>query len=207
MSLENSQGLSESIELRREYFAGLVIALNEGRPLGLSQVLDLMNAVDAMHVDLTFEQMRELGNRCEQRVDARQWVISHLRSREERLTKQIELLKDARDLCRARTQDIKDDMLDEMRSKNFKKLVGQNFKASIRRSASVEVELPANGDTFAHFGHLMRVKYEWDKPAVKQALIASPIDLVGVARIVENESVNFTTRGAKEEEGDNELAV
>lgn len=183
----------------------VVMPVPELRPgMPLSQILDLMNAVDEGRAELTFDQMRELANMCERKVDARKWVLSYLESREERLSKQIEILRGARELARKRIDDIKADMIDDMREKGFKKLVGETFKVSIRRSAAVEVELPANGDTFGHFGQFMRVKYEWDKPLLKKALVENPMDLVGVARIVENESAVFTVRGAKEDEGDHE---
>jgi hypothetical protein len=83
-------------------------------------------------------------------------------------------------------------MLYAMNKNQFEKLSGNDFVVSIRKSQQVKANVEATQMTYLEHPELHRVKYEFDKVAIKEALKAGfPVPF---AEMVENQSLQFKVK-------------
>jgi hypothetical protein len=136
------------------------------------------------------EQIREiLGDK----VDSYKHIISLCDAEEARLADEIKAFQKSKKTVENARDRIKDTLLYVMKSKNFTKLPGDKFTASIRSRTTSVINRTATEADYIGFDNLVKVAFAWDSDAVKEVAKTD----VEVAKLLDEkttEYVQFTVR-------------
>jgi phage host-nuclease inhibitor protein Gam len=162
----------------------------------LAALLQLMEEVDGGLADLTPEQMRDIAQQAEVKVDSYAYMIEKFESEAARLDGRIKAFQEAKKSAIAKAESLRSLIAHHMQANGLTQMPGQDYRVSLRRSESVKVNTEPNADMYCAFAEYIRTKYEWDKAAVKQALKSGNTELEAFAKVVEGVSPQFQVKRA-----------
>lgn len=139
-------------------------------PKTLAQILKTLEEADNALLDLSPDDMRQLGSMLAEKVDAYHTVLSKMAAEEKRLREEAEsFLKPARALASAQER-LKQSMSFVMMENKYLRIPGDKYRVELKESKSVSCPLDPTKDDQWVYPDFVRVKFEWDKKALREAL-------------------------------------
>lgn len=167
------------------------------QPKTLADILDLLEAVDQGLVAVTPEKQAELGALLVAKIDNTAEVIQELESQEERLRAAAKKLTDGARQVASRIERIKSYMSFHMQANSFQQIPGEVWKARLNTALAVEPKREPNHVDYAEMPQFVRVKWEWKKKELKDALEALDPAAMEVATLVLSASVSIDVNKGK----------
>lgn len=157
----------------------------------MAEILRAMKASDDGLLELSLDEMRELGKKAEIKVDSYHHLISKLEARASELDNEARPLLKASSELKNKADGLKKILLFHMNEHGLTKMPGERFRVSLRTSKSVRI-FPGlePGVDIAH-ADFTRVKWEWNKVKITEALKAGDIQAMAIAEFEENQSIKF----------------
>lgn len=162
------------------------------RPETLGQILKLLTESDSALVNLDAQQLEQLGTMLADKVDAYKYVQEKIEAEVARLDARIKEFQQAKKSVTKAYERLKELLAFHMKSKGFPRLPGMDYVARLGSSKSVKMRRDdvSSLDVLNYTG-FVRVKYEWDKTAIKAALENKDPKAAEIAEIVESPWVTF----------------
>jgi hypothetical protein len=155
-------------------------------PKTLADILQFLDAVDQGVIDPTPEKKAEVAALLVAKIDSTAEVLDELEHQAERLRQASAKLAEGKRQVLARVERIKDYIAFHMQQGGFTQLPGECWKAKMTTGLSVLPKMEPE----AHLP-FVRVKFEWDKKALKAALEAMDPEAMKVAELVPSASVSM----------------
>jgi hypothetical protein len=168
------------------------LAAVESQPMTLAQILETLQAADDALIEMTTDQMAELGALLAQKVDGYRLVLTKMEAEEKRLREEAAaFLKPAQALAKAQDR-LKGAMIYHMVKHNMTRIPGESWRVDLKETKAVETpqEKPTSDDQW-NYPDFVRQKFEWDKVALKAALERDDPKAKEIARIVINMTPAF----------------
>jgi uncharacterized protein YbgA (DUF1722 family) len=160
-------------------------------PKTLAEILAYLDASDAGLIATSPEELSAIGHLLTSKVDATREVIDELESQAERLRVAAEKLTKGKRQVLARVERLKQYMAFHMNAFQFTQIPGEAWKVRLTSSESVEPMRDPELSDLEVAPECVRVKYEWNKKALKQALVSEDRWAKTVASLVPSNSVEF----------------
>lgn len=162
------------------------------KPKTLAEILAWLDAVDQGLIAATPEDQAHVGALLVAKIDNTKGVLDELEFQEKRLRAAAKELETGAGQVASRVKRMKSYMAHHMKAHGFTHLPGEVWKARLTGGVSAEpnYKTPVKGDV-EKAPHLVRVKYEWDKKALKAALEVGDEHARLVASLVESNSVSI----------------
>lgn len=154
------------------------------RPQTLGQILATLQAADDALIEMTPDQMRELGAMLAKKVDGYRTIMTKMAAEEARLREEADaFLKPARALAKAQER-LEQVMTFHMFEHKMTSIPGKSWRVELKESEAVDTPqaAPTNDDQW-NYPDFVRLKFEWDKVALKKALDAGDPKAKEVAKI------------------------
>ena len=159
---------------------------NIEQPKTLADILQFLDAVDQGVIDPTPERKAEVAALLVSKIDNTAELLDELEHQAERLRLASAKLSEGKRQVLARVDRIKDYMAFHMQHAGFTQLPGECWKAKLSTGIAVVPKRdPEAGLPF------VRVKYEWDKKALKTALESFDPKAMELANLVPSASVSI----------------
>lgn len=161
-------------------------------PQTLAQILDTLQAADDALIEMNVEQMAELGALLAAKVDGYRLVLTKMEAEETRLRAEADaFLKPARVLAKAQER-LKEAMAYHMTQHKMTRIPGEQWRVDLKESKAVECPqaTPTNDDQW-NYPDYVRLKFEWNKIALKAGLEKGDPKAMEVARFVTNHTPTF----------------
>ena len=169
------------------------------KPKTLAEILAWLDAVDQGLVpEATAEDQAHVGALLTAKIDNTADVDRQLEWDEKRLRDAADQLLDGARKIAARRERISQYIAYHMQAKGFTQLPGELWRAKLNTgiSAAPKSKKPAKADV-ENTPRFVRVKYEWDKTALKKALEALDPDAMKLATLVPSASVSIEAHTGK----------
>lgn len=166
----------------------------------LSEILSLMRASDEGMLDLSPEEMLQLGADGEVKVDGYYHMITKYLSESARLASIAKNFANAAAAHAAQADRMKNALCYHMRENGYASLPGQDWKVSLRASQKVAMKIPVpvpTAEQALQYADYVRVKYEWNKVALKTGLEFGDEIAIKVACLEESYWPDFDVKGLK----------
>lgn len=159
----------------------------------LQEILEAMANQEENWEILSTAEIESIKELLGEKVDAYKHIISLCDAEEDRLAEEIKAFQKAKKTVENAKDRIKETLMYVMKSKEFTKLPGEKFTASIRsRTTQVINRSPTEAD-YIGFDNLVKIAFAWDAAAVKEA---AKTDAEASALLTEKttEYIQFTIR-------------
>jgi hypothetical protein len=157
-------------------------------PKTLADILAWLDQVDQGLVVATPEEHAAVGALLVAKIDNTKGVIDELEFQAERLRKAAKELSDGARQVANRVDRIKGYIAHHMQANGFPQLPGECWKVKLTTGLGVEPKRDAGERDDPRF---IRVKYEWNKSALKAALESLDPVAMEVAELKSSTSVSF----------------
>jgi electron transfer flavoprotein alpha subunit len=163
----------------------------------LREILQALDDNDSGVIELSKEQMVELGSRLAAKIDAYRYIEDQAEADMKRLTATAKKFTAAKKQTEKAVKNLKTLLIYYMRSKEFREIPGNDWIAKLSTSQKVRVKKgePTANDVMSH-EKFVRIKYEWDKDALGEALKAGDETAKLIAEFEESYSAKFNVRKA-----------
>lgn len=168
------------------------LAAVEPQPMTLAQILDTLQAADDALISMTPEQMGELGALLAAKVDGYRLVLTKMEAEETRLRAEADaFLKPAKALAKAQER-LKEAMAYHMLSHQMTRIPGESWRVDLKETKAVETPQasPTNDDQW-NYSDYVRLKFEWNKIALKAGLEKGDPKAMEIAKFVTNHTPTF----------------
>ncbi len=166
-------------------------------PKTLADILAWLDATDSGLINPTPEQQAEVGALLAAKVDGTKDFIDELEYQAERLRVAAAQLAEGKRQVLARVDRLKSYMAHHMCEKAFQQIPGDVWKVRLTGSEAVETEVEPDAEYARLVPELVRVKYEWNKSALKKALESGDAEAAAIAKLVASKSVQFSVNKGK----------
>ncbi len=136
----------------------------------MSEILLLMQAADEGMAALSIEEMEDLADRLEDKVDGYQHYIDKCEWEAKRLDMRIKDFTATKKTLLNRGSNLKKLLAIHMQKHSFKFLRGNDHKASLTVSKKVKVTPKATSALYLEYSDFMTLSYKWDKKKIGAAL-------------------------------------
>lgn len=164
------------------------------RPKTLADILQYLDAVDQGVIDPSPDDKAAVAALLVAKIDNTADVIDELEYQAERLRTAAAKLSEGKRQVLARVERIKDYMAFHMKTAGFQQIPGDVWRAKLTTGLSVSIKREASERDDPRF---VRVKYEWDKKALKAALEGLDPVAMEVASLEASASVSIDVNKGK----------
>lgn len=160
----------------------------------LRQLLAQLQALDDDMIQLSLEDQTELIEAGRVKVDNYKYIIDKLDAQAAYLKAREDEYAQARRVVENNLRRIRDNLVRSMQTFGFDQFAGQTFTVRLAKAPpSVEVSGDCDAAMKIRWPDYVRVKYEWDKTALRDALKSgSDPDVTNVAALKENVYPRFS---------------
>lgn len=159
--------------------------------MSLAEILGLMQAADEGMVLLSLEEMGELADKLEDKVDGYKEYIDKCEAEVERLDKRVKMFAKTKSAIAKKVENLHKLLAFHMAKNSFKFMRGHDWKVVLTHSNSVEVKPDPTPDLYLEYPNFIRMKYEWNKVALSAALKAGDEKAAQIAERVEKINCKF----------------
>lgn len=159
--------------------------------MSLGEILDLLQAADDGHVQLTTEEMKEIGARLALKADGYHEILETLELEEQRFKARVQDFKKAQKAAKRKREALEEIAVYHMKKHGFDRLPGADYVMRLKTTKSVFVKAEPSAALYMTLGEFMRVKYEWKKKEIGAALKAGNKTVAAVAEICEHVKPDF----------------
>ncbi len=160
--------------------------------MSLPEILLLMQAADEGMAMLSIEEMGELADKLEDKVDGYEFYIDKCEWEVARLDMRIKAFTDAKRTINNRILNLKKLLAIHMQKHSFKFLRGVDSKAVLTTSKRVKVTPKATSDLYLVYSEFMKLSYKWDKKKLGAALKKGSELAAKIAEIKKTYGCKFT---------------
>lgn len=167
----------KTAELLRQYPTELEQEENKPLPadLTMNQIFELLFKLDNSLIELTEDQMKQLGEMCLQKVDNYKYIEEKYEGEIARIKGRVEHYSSILKNLNSRLASLKEHLMFHVKHNGYDgKLFGDEWVAVVStiKNSAVEIEKGYDPDQkiAINYPNLVRKKYEWDKTQLKAYL-------------------------------------
>lgn len=140
------------------------------KPKTIGEILQYLDGIDQGIINPTPEEQAELGALLVAKVDATAEFLSELEFQAERLRVAAAKLAEGKRAILAKVERLHSYMAFHMQTHGFNQLPGEVWRAKLNTSEVVEPLVEPTAEIAIHAPEFVRIKYEWDKTRLKNAI-------------------------------------
>ena len=151
--------------------------LEEPKKPTLMSLLAAFSAADAEIEALNLDPNIDLLDAGKIKIDGYKFVLDKLKAQEFFLIARRDEYEKSLKSVRSQIKSIKDHLIFALDTHHFQKFTGHDYVVSIRPNPSASLVIKGqepNAYMKSRYDQYVRVRYEWDKKAIKKDLIDSP---------------------------------